>query len=223
MSASSKASNRNRLGHVKHWAVDSNDPSAGDSTAFNHVDNVYDANIVTSELKDGSGLHSVVLDIDMDAELVPSSTPGHFHLYIDKAMTWEQYQMLLSTLSAVGIIEPGYEGASNARGFTAVRLPWVKKPLPPQPEFMPMTVAAAELKFSPELAAQKAFTDDEPVIPGTDLPESTVRSLVSNGLATEAERTWLMILDAAKEAASKPVIPPLFMDEVWPTTPKEPY
>lgn len=73
-------------------------------------------------------LHKVVVDIDMPARLVPSSTPGHFHLYIDHKMPWHQYLQLLDALVEAGIVEPGYVKAAERRGFTAVRLPWITKP-----------------------------------------------------------------------------------------------
>lgn len=78
---------------------------------------------VDSETK----LHRPVLDIDFPVHVEPSSTEGHFHLYLDKPLRWDQYKRLLTALSIAGIIEPGYERVSVAREYTAVRLPWVKK------------------------------------------------------------------------------------------------
>lgn len=72
-------------------------------------------------------LHRPVLDIDFPAALLPSTTPGHFHLFLDKKLTWEKYARLLSALADAGIIEEGYEDASYNRQFSSVRLPWVKK------------------------------------------------------------------------------------------------
>lgn len=82
---------------------------------------------VVSSLDLGTYKHRPVLDIDIPAALIPSSTPGHSHLYIDKALTWEQYESLLWALVDCGIIESGYASASAARGYTSARLPWVKK------------------------------------------------------------------------------------------------
>ncbi len=75
----------------------------------------------------GLDLHRPVLDLDFPAKLVPSSTEGRYHLYLDKALTWPQYQCLLWALQQAGILEPGYVSASIHRGHTSVRLPWVKK------------------------------------------------------------------------------------------------
>jgi len=72
-------------------------------------------------------MHKPVLVIDMAVQVLPSSTEGHHHLYIDKEMTWEHYEKLLTVLAEVGIIERGYANASKSRKHSAVRLPWIKK------------------------------------------------------------------------------------------------
>lgn len=71
--------------------------------------------------------HWPVIDIDVPAHLVPSSTPGHSHLYIDVPVPGEQYWALLEALADAGIVQPGYVGACWSRGYTSVRLPWVRK------------------------------------------------------------------------------------------------
>jgi hypothetical protein len=71
--------------------------------------------------------HSVVLDIDIPATLVPSTTAGHHHLYIDAAMSWRDYKNLLKALSRAGVIEPGFANASIRRKHSSVRVPWLKK------------------------------------------------------------------------------------------------
>lgn len=100
--------------------------------------NLDQANLITSIVSDGAisllgghfTQHKVVIDVDMPAQLIESSTPGHFHLLIDKAMSWDQYIHLLQALVNAGIVEPGYLAAAERRGHTAVRLPWVRKPAP---------------------------------------------------------------------------------------------
>lgn len=79
-------------------------------------------------------VHRPVLDIDFPVKLVPSSTEGHFHLYLDKEMPWSTYKNLLNALAAAGIIEKGYAAASIARGYSTVRLPWEKKDIKGYPE-----------------------------------------------------------------------------------------
>jgi len=92
-------------------------------------DDISKADVITSEVR-GEGTHRPVLDLDFHAQLIPSSTPGHFHLYLDKEMTWEAYERLLKALGRAGILEEGYVAASIARGYTSVRLPWIKKKTP---------------------------------------------------------------------------------------------
>lgn len=85
------------------------------------------ADVITSMIANKVTHHKVIIDLDIPAKLIPSSTEGHFHLYIDHEMTWEDYKKLLDALVDAGLIQEGYRGASAARGYTAVRLPWVRK------------------------------------------------------------------------------------------------
>lgn len=72
-------------------------------------------------------LHKPVLDLDMDVMVVPSSTPGHHHLYIDRAMSWNEYSLLMNVLAHVGILQPGYARASHHRAESFLRTPWTRK------------------------------------------------------------------------------------------------
>ncbi|UVT31054.1 hypothetical protein SEA_PARVUSTARDA_73 [Gordonia phage ParvusTarda] len=72
--------------------------------------------------------HKPLIDIDIPIAAVPSTTEGHFHLFIDKELTWEEYKTLLKVLRDLKIIEDGYYQASLRRGATWVRAPWCKKP-----------------------------------------------------------------------------------------------
>lgn len=85
------------------------------------------ANVYSSIQPGNADVHRPVLDLDLPAWLTPSSTPGHYHLAIDKPMTWDQYRRLLRVMAEVGILEPGYVSASEQRGYTSARLPWVRK------------------------------------------------------------------------------------------------
>lgn len=102
-------------------------PLAGYDAEEQKVVDLAHANIITSEVDGKPGVHKPVLDIDLGVKVVPSSTEGHFHLMIDKEMSWDDYQRLLWVLADVGIIEENYASASDERGYTAVRLPWVQK------------------------------------------------------------------------------------------------
>lgn len=108
--------------------VDFGDVEYGDINCGNVVTSLWDANTVTSEsIEDPAGTHYPVIDIDHACTLVPSTTPGHFHLYIDKAVPLDKYLDMLEAMAAAGIVQEGYFRAARARRFSAVRLPWVKK------------------------------------------------------------------------------------------------
>lgn len=90
----------------------------------------YDAEIVSSKLDDklfGTAMHAPCIDLDIPAALVPSSTPGHFHLYIDKVMPWRKYKRLLKAMVKAGLVEEGYYKVSCRRKETHLRVPWVRK------------------------------------------------------------------------------------------------
>lgn len=92
------------------------------------------ANVTSSALVDLPGWHSPVLDIDFPARLVPSSTPGHFHLYLDGlAIDWARYEPLLNALAEAGVVGKGYVARSIERGQSVVRLPHSRKPAPVTP------------------------------------------------------------------------------------------
>jgi len=113
-----------RLFYVADLDGDSADPDA--QPVERHLAPEPEANLISSLCDDGR--HMPVLDIDrMPVKVVESSTPGNFHLYIDRPMTWAAYARLLAALGAAGILEAGYVSASLERGATYVRKPGVRK------------------------------------------------------------------------------------------------
>lgn len=92
-----------------------------------------DANTISSRIVDAAGtwaipMHAPVLDIDFPIFAIPSSTPGHFHLYIERLLDWDQYEKVLRVLGEVGIIEEGYARACIERSASYVRKPTCTKP-----------------------------------------------------------------------------------------------
>lgn len=120
---------RRQAGKVENLQADSEDGTFGGMADLSTT--LADCNVVTSRAVNNFSIleyHMPVLDLDFEARLIPSSRPDHFHLYLDRAMTWDNYVKLLTVLEEVGIIEPGYLNASLKRGYSTVRLPWHKKP-----------------------------------------------------------------------------------------------
>lgn len=89
---------------------------------------ITEANVSTSIREDAPGCHALLLDLDVPAWLVPSSTEGHSHLYVDVNIPDATYYALLDALADAGVIQRGYANSSKHRGGTALRLPWIKKP-----------------------------------------------------------------------------------------------
>lgn len=119
------------------------DPPEGGYTRPSETADVEQANLITSKVAGqpepstdpwgDRARHKVVLDVDLPVTVIASSTPGHHHLFIDHEIDWADYVRLLEALAACGLVEQGYVNASTQRGYTSVRLPWVKKSDPPEP------------------------------------------------------------------------------------------
>lgn len=116
-----------------------------------------DGNLISSAL-DRPGWHMPVLDLDVPHRLVPSSTEGHSHLYLDVPMTQHTYQRLISALVNAGILGVGIQSQMRENGATFVRKPGVVKgegarsdttDAPPPPHYAGVPV-------------NLAFLDDEP-------------------------------------------------------------
>lgn len=90
-----------------------------------------EANVITSRMNAThygyQGHHRVAIDLDMDAALIKSSTPGHHHLIIDKPLEWDVYAKLLGALRDAGLIQNGYYMSSLMKGATYLRTPWTNK------------------------------------------------------------------------------------------------
>ena len=89
------------------------------------VDSLDEANLVSSKLSNGK--HAPVLDLDIPHALVPSSTEGHSHLYLDIEIWWDDYVELLKVMSKCGILEEPYVRLNIERGATFVRKPGLIK------------------------------------------------------------------------------------------------
>lgn len=93
------------------------------------------ANLVTSllataSITNGNDImnHAPAFDIDIPCELIESSQIGHYHMYIHKAMTWNNYVKILKALADAGVVEQGYYAAAVNRGYSSLRLRGNVKP-----------------------------------------------------------------------------------------------
>ena len=118
-----------RLANLTKLSVgDLQDEYDGDDEGTVTTTDLAEATVVSSDMANGGGYyHQPVIDFDIPVRLVPSSTPGHSHLYIDTPTSGVAYFQLLRALVECGYVQPGYADASERRGHSDVRLPWIKK------------------------------------------------------------------------------------------------
>ena len=84
-----------------------------------------DANLGSSITDDGR--HMPILDLDFPHHIVPSTTPGHSHLYFDQPIGKIQWLVLMTALRFAGLIETGFFVWSIRRGGNFVRIPGLPK------------------------------------------------------------------------------------------------
>lgn len=73
-------------------------------------------------------MHRPVLDLDFPHVYVPSTTPGHGHLYINNVVLNDlQHYLLISTLVELGILSRGSKIQLDSHGLSLTRPPHVKK------------------------------------------------------------------------------------------------
>lgn len=124
---------------VTRWTTGSGD---GAQDGRESASSLGEGNVITSRYANlpagHEPRHAIVLDIDHPSWLIPSTTPNHYHLYIDVpgGVDESSYFALLDLLGRFGIIERGYAKVSMNRGYTSVRFPWIEKPKPDPEEFV---------------------------------------------------------------------------------------
>ncbi len=85
------------------------------------------ANLWSSELLDRPGWHAPTLDIDFPALLLPSSSEGKHHLYIDYPMLWKDYVKMLKMLGDVGLCQKKWVQGALVEQGSLLRAPGVYK------------------------------------------------------------------------------------------------
>jgi hypothetical protein len=88
------------------------------------------ANLISSHAftsVDGVTYHYPMIDLDLNAALIPSSTEGHFHLYLNRTISHDKYRKMLEAMVEAGIVQKGILGQFDKYGSTTLRLPHIKK------------------------------------------------------------------------------------------------
>lgn len=93
-----------------------------------------DISIPSSAVYLQNSLRNFGLEFEKDAVLItvphfylPSSTKGHGHLYLETIIPAPDFWILLDYLRSICFLEGGYVKASKYRGYSSLRVPWVKK------------------------------------------------------------------------------------------------
>lgn len=120
------------------------DSGTDDFADYKHVNRLENANLISSVNSFNDNLHYPVLDFDFPARLIPSSTIGNSHLYIDKVLTWKQYEKLLIVMKEIGLLQEGYVNSAIKFKQTFVRLPWIKKGSNQKPPFFKTILSRLE-------------------------------------------------------------------------------
>jgi len=68
------------------------------------------------------GLTSI-LEVEFPIQLIPSTTSRHYHLYLDRKISWEQYVMVLEVAQGADIINRGFYEMSIKNRQSMVLLP----------------------------------------------------------------------------------------------------
>lgn len=82
-------------------------------------------NLISS--KTTTGKQKPIIDLDFEFEIKPSSTPGHYHLYLNHEISNTRFVVLMAALWFSGVVEMGYAVWSIRRMGNFVRPPGVQK------------------------------------------------------------------------------------------------
>lgn len=115
-----------RYPHETYRVLNFGISSDGDIESDREPAPVDEADVIGSRVT-ATDLHTVIVDLDVPARLVPSTTPGHSHLYVDVPVSFPGLLDILRTLARYGIVEGGYAHVTEERGEAFARLPWVRK------------------------------------------------------------------------------------------------
>ena len=80
------------------------------------------ANLVSSKATDKEGYHYPIIDCDYPIAVVQSRTPGHYHLFIEKAVPHAAYMHLLQAMYDAGLIGKGNLKQMDHGGATFARI-----------------------------------------------------------------------------------------------------
>jgi len=105
-----------------------NNSSEPVNTEFSNAQKVgpVKANVMCSDLEDGSGMHFLTLDLDMPVEVLKSSS-GNTHLIVKHRLEFKDMVEILRVLEKHGLVQPRWVESTEKHGFSTLRLPGIDK------------------------------------------------------------------------------------------------
>lgn len=70
-----------------------------------------------------NGTHFPIFDFDFPVVCIPSKTPGHFHVYLGKAVSEDQFRYLLSSMVEAGLVQKRWAENFNMTGEVYLQVP----------------------------------------------------------------------------------------------------
>jgi len=118
-----------RMNHQTHRRVlsENSDEAVKVTPNNSKPDSPSRSTVISSKSRVYDHLHRPMIDLDLDAALVPSSTPGHNHLYINRPIDEKQYERLLFVMRDCGLVQPGVYNSFKLNQETSLRIPGVSK------------------------------------------------------------------------------------------------
>ncbi len=115
------------IGDRRFWTTDGHldlpyAEAGGSTEQRREVESVEQAELIGS-LTHAKDTHLPLFDLDFDAQLLPSKTPSHYHLYANKPIAWRKYKRVPRVMWKAGLIERGYYRLAVKRGQAFVRVP----------------------------------------------------------------------------------------------------
>lgn len=135
-----------------------------------------DANLISS--KKANGKHVLFLDLDQNNKVVPSSTHGHTHIYVDTDLDLAALKEIVDVLAKHGIVQEGIKRQLDEYGFLTLRPPGVVKGNPAD---------------DADLETAKAMKEITPAVPQHQLKELSPKfkelkdKLKNGGMVTSGE------------------------------------
>jgi len=68
-------------------------------------------------------IHMAIFDVDLEVQAIPSKTPGHYHLYFDRRMSWRQYKKVMKAMAEAGLVDKQWVKMTIRRKQGMLRMP----------------------------------------------------------------------------------------------------